>query len=109
MSKHYAINSFEEAQAYLNHPILGARLLECSETLRDIEKRSALQILGSPDDRKLQSSMTLFAHVAGSNSVYGKVLDKYFSGEQDPETLRRLNVPGGGQHEGPEPFPIKWL
>ena len=89
-SKHYAIKSMEEARAYLKHPVLGSRLLECADAVLAIEGRSASDILGYPDDLKLQSSMTLFASVASPDSVFVRVLDKYFQGERDVRTLQLL-------------------
>ena len=89
-SKHYAIKSMEEARAYLKHPILGSRLLECADAVLAIEGRSASDILDYPDDLKLQSSMTLFASVASPDSVFVRVLDKYFQGERDVRTLQLL-------------------
>ncbi|MEM8719946.1 MAG: DUF1810 domain-containing protein [Cyanobacteria bacterium P01_G01_bin.39] len=88
-ARHYGIKSIEEAQAYLNHPILGKRLLECANTILNVEEKSALEILGYPDDLKLKSSMTLFSCVA-SETVFVSVLNKYFSGEQDIKTLQLL-------------------
>ncbi len=89
-SKHYAIKSIEEARHYLNHPVLGTRLLECAETVLAIEGRSVSEIFGYPDDLKLKSSMTLFAYVADPRSVFVRVLEKYFNGEQDVRTLDLL-------------------
>ncbi|MFZ2407382.1 MAG: DUF1810 domain-containing protein [Methylobacter sp.] len=89
-SKHYAIKSLEEARQYLNHPVLGKRLLECAEAVFIIEGRSISEIFGYPDDLKLKSSMTLFAHVSGPGSVFACILDKYFNGEQDGLTLQLL-------------------
>lgn len=89
-SKHYAIKSLEEARQYLNNPILGKRLLECAEAVFNIEGRSVSDIFGYPDNLKLKSSMTLFAYVAASGSVFDRVLDKYFNGERDALTLRLL-------------------
>jgi len=89
-SKHYAIKSIEEARQYLNHPVLGARLLECAETVLAVKGRSVSEIFGYPDDLKLKSSMTLFAYVAGPRSVFPRVLEKYFQGEQDVRTLDLL-------------------
>ena len=89
-SKHYAIKSKEEARQYLNHPVLGTRLLECAEVVFTIEGRSVSKIFGYPDDLKLKSSMTLFASVANPRSVFVRVLDKYFHGEQDVRTLQLL-------------------
>ncbi|MEM7591823.1 MAG: DUF1810 domain-containing protein [Cyanobacteria bacterium P01_A01_bin.83] len=88
-ARHYGIKSIEEARAYLNHPILGKRLLECANAILNIEGKSALEILGYPDDLKLKSSMTLFDCVA-SDTIFVSVLDKYFSGEQDHKTLQLL-------------------
>ena len=89
-SKHYAIKSKEEARQYLNHPVLGGRLLECAEIVLDIKGRSASEIFGSPDDLKLKSSMTLFASVTNPESVFARVLDKYFYGQRDSKTLNLL-------------------
>jgi len=90
-SKHYAIKSLEEARQYLNHPILGPKLLECAEAVLAVEGRSASEIFGYPDDFKLRSSMTLFAYVAAPGSVFSRILDKYFNGEQDSLTLQILD------------------
>jgi len=89
-AKYYSIKSIEEAQQFLNHPVLGTRLLECAEAVLDIEGRSISEIFGYPDDLKLKSSMTLFAHVADPDSVFIRILDKYFHGEQDVRTLNLL-------------------
>ena len=89
-AKYYAIKSIEEARQYLNHPVLGARLVECAEAVLSIEGRSVSQIFGYPDDLKLKSSMTLFASVPDSNPVFVRVLDKYFSRERDDRTLQLL-------------------
>ena len=89
-SKYFAIQSIEEARQYLHHPILGPRLLECAEATLAIEGQTISQIFGSPDDRKLQSSMTLFAQVAEPDSVFVRVLERYFNGAMDRATLRIL-------------------
>ncbi len=89
-AEYYAIKSMEEAREYLNHPLLGSRLLECAEAVLAIEGRSASEIFGYPDDLKLKSSMTLFASVADSDSLFIRVLDKYYHGERDIRTLRLL-------------------
>ena len=89
-TKHYAIKSIEEAQEYLNHPLLGKRLKECAETVLAIEGRSISEIFGYPDDMKLKSSMTLFSSLANSDSVFVSILDKYFNGERDIRTLNLL-------------------
>lgn len=93
ISKYYAIQSREEARQYLDHPILGKRLIECSETVLSIKGRSASAIFGSPDDLKLRSSMTLFAALRGSGSVFAQVLDTYFQGKPDTRTLELLSEP----------------
>jgi uncharacterized protein (DUF1810 family) len=92
-SQRYAIKSAAEAEAYLNHPVLGLRLLECAEAVLGVEGPSAHEIFGSPDDIKLMSSATLFAHVSPPGSAFERVLDKYFRGERDGKTLRLLGVP----------------
>lgn len=90
-AKYYAIKSREEARQYLNHPVLGKRLLECTITVLAIDGRTVLEIFGYPDNLKLKSSMTLFASVADPDSVFVRILDKYFNGEQDLLTLQLLN------------------
>ena len=89
-SRHYAIQSLREAQSFLAHPVLGSRLRECAEAILAVEGRSASEIFGFPDDRKLQSSLTLFASAAGEDSIFTRLLEKYFGGTQDSETMRRL-------------------
>jgi len=91
-SKYYALKSVGEADAYLRHPILGARLLECVEALCAIDGRSATQILGFPDDVKLRSCATLFACVSPPGSAFERLLAKYFAGEQDDRTLRLIGA-----------------
>ena len=88
-SKHYAIKSSSEAMAYLNHPVLGRRLIECTDTILGIKGKTVSEIFGYPDDLKLKSSMTLFSEVA-ANSIFSFVLDKYFQGERDTKTLQLL-------------------
>ena len=89
-SAQYAIRNLAEAAAYLGHPVLGPRLVECAEALLAIEGRSAHEIFGSPDDLKLRSSATLFALVSPAGSVFGQLLDRYFAGGRDDRTLRLL-------------------
>jgi len=89
-SKLYAIKSKAEAQSYLDHPILGTRLLECVNILLQLEGRSASEIFGSPDDMKLKSSMTLFAAVQSQEPAFARVLDKYFQGKRDRRTIDLL-------------------
>jgi len=86
-SKHYAIKSVEEAKQFLQHPVLSKRLLECTETVLAIEGRSVSTIFGYPDDMKLKPSMTLFAGITATDSVFNRVLEKYFNGERDARTL----------------------
>ena len=86
-SKRFAIKSAEEARAYLDHPVLGPRLLKCAEAVIDVEERSARSIFGSPDDLKLRSSATLFASVLPTGSALHRLLAKYFEGVPDGNTL----------------------
>jgi uncharacterized protein (DUF1810 family) len=89
-AKHYAIRSLAEAKAYLEHPVLGPRLLECAEAVVSLEGRSATEIFGSPDDLKLGSCATLFASVSSPGSVFDRLLGKYYQGKRDAKTLRLL-------------------
>ena len=91
MAQRYAIQNIAEAAAYLKHPILGPRLIACAEAAVAVEGRSAHDIFGSPDDMKLRSCATLFAAVPGADPVFWALLDRFFGGERDPETLRILN------------------
>jgi len=86
----FAISSIDEARAYLDHELLGARLRECAGLVARIEGRSTEEIFGWPDDMKLRSSMTLFAHAADDNAEFVAVLEKFYGGEEDPATLARL-------------------
>ena len=90
MSRLYAISSLDEAEAYLKHQVLGNRLLECSEALVALEGRSAADIFGSPDDLKLHSSATLFACITPADSVFDRLLKKYFGGGRDIKTMQLL-------------------
>ncbi len=90
-TKHYAINDINEATAYLEHPVLGARLIEISTALLQVNNKTAHDIFGSPDDRKLRSSMTLFSAVPNADPVFQAVLDKYFNGENDLKTVALIN------------------
>jgi uncharacterized protein (DUF1810 family) len=92
-TKHYSIKSLEEARQYLQHPVLGTRLIECAKAVLAVEGRSISEIFGYPDDMKLKSSMTLFAYVADPPSVFSQILDKYFHGERDAKTLQILKKP----------------
>ncbi len=89
-ARHYGIRSEAEALAYWRHPLLGPRLKECAGLVLAVEGKSALQILGAPDDLKFRSSMTLFERVAGEEEVFGAALDKYFGGGRDAATTQLL-------------------
>jgi uncharacterized protein (DUF1810 family) len=95
-AKHYSIKSIPEARAYLNHPVLGPRLLECSEAVVQIKGRSANEIFGSPDDLKLRSCATLFEYVSPSGSVFKQLIEEYYGGERDHKTLALLDTTLGG-------------
>jgi uncharacterized protein (DUF1810 family) len=90
MSIRFAIASLDEAQAYLAHPVLGARLRECARLTLDVEGKTARDIFGSIDEMKFRSSMTLFAWAAPDDKAFQRCLDKYFAGDPDPATLARL-------------------
>jgi uncharacterized protein (DUF1810 family) len=89
-AQRYALSGLGEARAYLAHPVLGQRLLECARVLTGLEGRSAEQVLGPVDAMKLRSSMTLFAAAAPDEPVFGEVLDQWFDGTPDPATVSRL-------------------
>jgi uncharacterized protein (DUF1810 family) len=89
MSQRYAIASREEAMAYLAHPILGPRLVECTALVLAVEGRTINTILGAPDDAKFRSSMTLFGAVS-DEAIFGQGIAKYFAGERDQATLEIL-------------------
>ncbi|GAC1347937.1 MAG: DUF1810 domain-containing protein [Acetobacteraceae bacterium] len=90
MSRRYALASLTDARAYLGHPVLGPRLLECSNLVNAVAGRSAHAIFGSPDDMKFHSSMTLFAAAEPGPSVFATALDKYFAAVRDPRTTSLL-------------------
>lgn len=91
MARKYAIPDLACAKQYLAHERLGARLRECTQAILSVNGRSAHEILGSPDDMKLKSSMTLFELADGPDSVFSAVLAKYFDNQRDPKTLALLN------------------
>jgi uncharacterized protein (DUF1810 family) len=93
-SRRYAISSLEEARAYVEHPILGPRLEECTRALLQRAGASARDIFGGIDAMKLRSSMTLFRRADPDNALYGEVLDRYFGGEPDSATDRLLGASG---------------
>jgi uncharacterized protein (DUF1810 family) len=90
MALAFGISSQQEAEAYLDHTVLGPRLRECARLVNQVEGRTIGQIFGYPDDMKFRSSMTLFARVAADNQVFNDALQKYFGGEPDPLTLERV-------------------
>jgi len=92
MSHYYAIENLQEAQEYLNHPVLGKRLMEISSALLQLATDDPNLVFGSPDDMKLRSSMTLFASVTHTDGIFKQVLEKYFNGKMDPKTLRIVNL-----------------
>lgn len=94
MAERYAIKSLDEARAYLAHPMLGPRLVECVEAALGVEGRSARAIFGTPDDLKLRSCATLFAEVSPAGSGFERLLGKYYGGGRDERTLRLLNADG---------------
>jgi uncharacterized protein (DUF1810 family) len=98
-SRHYSIKSLAEAKAYLSHPVLGPRLVECCEAALRVKGRSASDIFGYPDDMKLRSCATLFAQVSPEGSVFHQLLDKYFQGGRDLKTLRLLGIAPGAVQE----------
>lgn len=90
MAEKFGIGPRAEARAYLDHPVLGPRLRECTMLVSQIEGRSVEEIFGYPDDLKFRSSMTLFASVAPGDRVFRDALEKYFGGEPDARTLELL-------------------
>lgn len=89
-AQHFAIASLAEAEAYLNHPVLGPRLRECTRLVNEVADRSIEQIFGYPDYLKFRSCMTLFAHATADNGIFVEARRKYFGGEDDPLTLDRI-------------------
>ena len=86
----YGIKNIDEAERFLQHPILGSRLIEISQALLQLKSNDAYQIVGSPDDMKLQSCMTLFASLPNTNPVFIAVLNKYYNGIKDNITLQLI-------------------
>ncbi len=89
-ARFYAIRNLDEAAAYLAHPVLGPRLIECCEALLLHPDRSARDILGSPDDLKLRSCVTLFGQVQPPHPVFERILTSFYSGRPDTRTLELL-------------------
>ena len=90
MSRRFAIPSLEEAKAYLEHPVLGPRLKECTRLVVQTQAPSAEQIFGGIDAQKLRSSMTLFSRAAPDEPLFKQVLDQYFGGQPDTATDERI-------------------
>ena len=91
IAKYYAIQSKEEAIAYVHHPILGKRLMEISQVLLDLNCDDATAIFGSPDNLKLKSCMTLF-YIVSKKAIFQKVLDKFYHGQCDQKTIELLEM-----------------
>jgi len=90
MARRYAIGSLDEAREFLEHPVLGERLVECAEILLAIKTSCASKVFGYPDDMKLRSSMTLFSLASTPGSAFDKVLEKFFGGERDARTIELI-------------------
>lgn len=88
----YAIKDLDEAAAYLNHEVLGRRLIEISNALLELETNDAQKVFSNTDSMKLRSSMTLFSLVPGANKVFQSVLDKFFNSKKDDRTLQLLHI-----------------
>ena len=95
MSDYYGIRDLDEAKAFLQDPYLGKHLQEISEALLNLDNDNATQIMGRPDDMKLKSSMTLFACADPENAVFEKVLEKFYNGQKDGQTLKMLSKESG--------------
>jgi uncharacterized protein (DUF1810 family) len=91
-AERFGISSLGEARAYLEHDVLGPRLRDCARLVAQIDGRSADDIFGWPDNLKVRSSMTLFAHATDDNAEFRAVLDKFYDGEDDPATVELLNT-----------------
>jgi len=89
-ARHYAIKSVAEAEAYLRHSVLGPRLVECVQAVLGVDGRSAHEVFGETDAKKLRSCATLFDYVSPAGSVFEQLLDRYFDGKRDDETLRLI-------------------
>ena len=89
-TRYYAIKSLDEARQYLAHPVLGSRLLECTEIVLAVQGRSLSEIFGDPDHWKFRSSMTLFEFVSNPDNCFAQALDRYCEGSRDQATLEIL-------------------
>jgi len=91
-SQKYAITCIEEASMYLNHPILGQRLIEITNAFINLENKSAYEILGEPDYLKMKSCMTLFDSIQAKLDIFSKVINKYYSGSKCDRTITQLEL-----------------
>lgn len=92
MAQHYAIAAPAEARAYIQHPLLGERLIECTEAVNAHAQQTVSEIFGSPDDLKFRSSMTLFALIAPAEPAFATALQTFFNGVPDPLTIEKLQA-----------------
>jgi uncharacterized protein (DUF1810 family) len=90
MSKRYALKNLAEATTYLQHPVLGKRLINISQAILTLNTHDPTEVMGYPDDLKLRSSMTLFSLVPGADPVFAAVLQQFFNGQKDQATLRLI-------------------
>jgi len=88
---YFGLKDLDEAREYLEHPILGKRLVEISQAALGQKGKTAMEIFGRPDERKLKSCMTLFSQIQNADQVFNKVLEKYYSGEKDEKTISILD------------------
>ena len=91
-AKLYSIKSLEEGRAYLEHPVLGPRLVEACEILLSLKDASMDEVMGFPDDLKLLSSMTLFEALSDSNSIFTKMIEVYFDDERDENSIKIIKA-----------------
>ena len=89
-AKLYSIKSLEEGRAYLEHPLLGSRLIEACEILLSLKDTSMDEVMGFPDDLKLLSSVTLFEAISEPNSIFTKIIEIYFDGERDEASFKLI-------------------
>ncbi len=89
---YFGLKDLDEAREYLNDPVLGKRLVEVSQAVLGLNGKTALEIFGKPDQRKLRSCMTLFSRIADADPVFGKVLQKYYGGILDEKTISILGT-----------------
>ena len=89
-AKYYSLKNLKEAEAFLDHPVLGKNLVAIASALLKLEENNATSVFGKPDDMKLHSSISLFSLVPGADPVFRKLLDKFFEGNQDHQTIALL-------------------